>query len=61
MGGAGLAAVFTGMLAPSGRLFFAYFLFGEAKESKPPQRGKRQIQNIRAADTIFQKMLAAKP
>ncbi|MDC7709292.1 hypothetical protein [Vogesella indigofera] len=25
--------------------------FGEAKESSPPPRGKRQIKNIRAADT----------
>jgi hypothetical protein len=61
MGGAGMAAVCTGILAPSGRLFFAYFLFGEAKESKPPPRGKRQIKNIRAADAPFKNKVGRKP
>jgi len=43
MGGAGLVTVFSGIPAPSGRLFFASFLFGEAKEREPPPCGKRQI------------------
>jgi len=60
MGGAGMAAVCTGILAPPGRLFFAYFIFGEAKESKPPPRGKRQIKDIRAADTTFKNKVDCK-
>ena len=52
MGGAGMVAAGTGIPALSGRLFFGDFLLArQAKESHPPPRGKRQIKNIRAADT----------
>ena len=56
-----MVAVGAAILAPSGRLFFAYFLFGEAKESKPPPRGKRQVNNIRAADAPFKNKVGRKP
>ena len=44
-----------------GSPFLWLLSFGEAKESSPPPRGKRQIKNIRAADTADKTRLAANP
>ncbi|OHC68319.1 MAG: hypothetical protein A2045_01440 [Rhodocyclales bacterium GWA2_65_20] len=63
MGGAGMAAAGTGIPAPSGRLFFGDFLLAKQKKvtrsflrdatlASLSQRGKRQMNNIRAADTL---------
>ena len=52
---------FHGNACAVGSPFLWILSFGEAKESIPPPRGKRQIRNIRAADATHQKRLAAKP
>ncbi len=52
---------FHGNSCTVGSPFLWVLSFGEAKESTPPPRGKRQIKNIRAADTPDRTRLAAKP
>ncbi|MCQ4145397.1 hypothetical protein [Vogesella sp. AC12] len=61
MGGAGQVTVFAGIPAPSGRLFFASFLFGEAKEREPLPRGKRQIKTSAQRIPQVETRLAANP
>ena len=56
MGGAGMAAVCTGILASSGERGLER---GMWYPPFPPPRGKRQIKNIRAANTPDKTKLAA--